>query len=128
VITLRRRTSTLEPYPTLFRSSQKKGGTSQCPLLFLVSASGGFSHFALLAQAEIAFDDTRIARQFFSLALEHHLSRFEHIAIIGHLERSACVLLHQQDGNACAAQTSDDMEDFAHNTRSQPQARFIKHQ
>src|SRR5690606_27351492 len=101
--------------PLKSTSESKKRGHFTVPPPFFVSASGGFSHFALLAQAEIAFDDTRIARQFFGLALEHHLSRFEHIAIIGHLERSACVLLHQQDGNACAAQTSDDMEDFAHN-------------
>src|SRR5690606_41639726 len=68
--------------PLKSTSESKKRGHFTVPPPFFVSASGGFSHFALLAQAEIAFDDTRIARQFFGLALEHHLSRSDHIPLI----------------------------------------------
>src|SRR5512143_3321072 len=67
----------------------------------------------LLAQAEVALADAGVVRQRTRRAVEDHFAGFQHIRVIGNLQRSACVLLHQQDRHAAPLQFDDDVKDLA---------------
>ena len=60
--------------------------------------------------------------------MQAELAHFQHIAIVGHGQRGAGVLLDQHDGHAGLAQLGDDGKNLAHHQRSQAQAGFIQHQ
>ncbi len=69
-------------------------------LLFF--SSGGFS-----CRAQVGVDHAWSRPRGLAPAFQAHAAHFEHVAVVGHFERSACVLLHQQDRDARGAQRID---------------------
>ena len=58
------------------------------------------SSVLLVAEAEVALDDARVGGQFAARPGQRHLAGFQHVAVVGDLQRGAGVLLDQQDGDA----------------------------
>ena len=56
------------------------------------------------------------------------LAHFEHIAVIGRLQRGARILLDQQNRHAELTQRRDDAQDLPHHDRRKPEARLIEQQ
>ena len=76
------------------RSSNPCCVTSPSPVCLLLSL------ILVAAEAEITFDQPRIAGNFVRRSLRGDGAELHHIGIVGHLERGARVLLHQQNRNA----------------------------
>src|SRR5664279_1716216 len=72
--------------------------------------------------------EARVACQVFGRPLQRDLARFEHVAIVGDLQRGARVLLDEQDRDAGRAQGGDGREDLAHDERREAQARLVEHE
>src|SRR5574343_751571 len=77
----------------------------------------------LVAEAEVGFDDARVGGQFGARAGQLDLAGFQHVAVVGYLQRGAGVLLDEQDGDAGFLERRDGAEDFLDDQRCQAQDR-----
>src|SRR6266404_6676480 len=106
----------------------RRGIPSQPPLPSL-EALQVLETLALVAgAAEVEFLDVLIIAQLVGAAVEHHLALLHDITVARDRERSARILLHQQNGDAeVAVDLADDPEYFLHQERRQSH-RWLVHQ
>ena len=83
-----------------------RSGASYCHM------ADAFRRGLLACRAEVGVDHARVLGQVVGRAFERDLAHLEHVAVVGHLERGARVLLDQQDGHAGGAQAVDGAEDL----------------
>src|SRR2546427_12357988 len=77
---------------------------------------------------EIRRSDARIEGELGARALDRELAGFQHVAVIGDLQRGSRVLLDQQYRYAGCLERGDDIEDLLHDQRREAQAPFDEHQ
>src|ERR1700726_2299231 len=78
--------------------------------------------------SKISCGHARVDRERGAWTLDCELAGFEHIAIVGTLQRRPRVLFDQQDRNATGLERRNDAEYFLDDQRRQTEARFIEHQ
>src|SRR4051794_12322933 len=84
---------------------------------------------ALLLGAKVEFLDVLGMHQAVAGVVHHDASDFQHIAVMGRLQRHPCVLLDQQDRHALLlVDTADDRENLLHQDRRQPERRLVEQQ
>ena len=77
--------------------------------------------------AEIEFLDVLVLQQALAGIVHHDAADFEHVAVVGGLERHVGVLLDEQDGDAAlAVDAADDVEDLLHQLRRQAERRLVE--